>query len=304
MEGAAPHRSDLGSVVVGVDGSSTALTAALWAVAEAARRNRTLHIFYAADTADGVFYLSAKIVERVHVEGRDLLEVTAAAVSERFPTLHVTTEYSRRDPVSGLHRLAAKYGTTVVGHRGRGGFESLLLGSVGLRVAAGATTAPVIVVRGGEDPAESGVVLAAVRDEYDLECARRAAREAELRKATLRLLTVWNVLQYAGTVVTMLDDVNEFAGRHVRSLKSVADRVHDEFPALTVNADAEKSVSVASALVEASRHADLLVMGGRRSPGYFGPTLGRTTHSLLHHSHCPVELIPRHDDQQGSDASA
>lgn len=72
---------------------------------------------------------------------------------------------------------------------------------------------------------------------------------------------------------------------------------------MTVNTDAEKSVSVASVLVEASRHADLLVMGGRRSPGYFGPTLGRTAHSLLHHSHCPVELIPRHDEEQGSDAS-
>ncbi|MGW2582292.1 universal stress protein [Streptomyces virginiae] len=302
MEGSTQHRPDLGSVVVGVDGSSTALTAAFWAAAEASRRNSTLHIFYAADTADGIFYLSAQIIEGIHVEGRDLLEVTAAAVSERFPTLHVTTEYSRRNPVSGLHRVGAKYGTTVVGHRGLGGFESLRLGSVGLRVAAGART-PVIVVRGGGDLAESGVVLAAVRDECDLECARRAASEAELRKATLRLLTVWNILQYAGTVVTMLDGVDEFAGRHVRSLKSVADRVREEFPALTVHTDAEKSVSVASVLVEASRHADLLVMGGRRSPGYFGPTLGRTTHSLLHHSHCPVELIPRHDEEQGSDAS-
>ncbi|MFD4865122.1 universal stress protein [Streptomyces sp. NPDC058412] len=159
------------------------------------------------------------------------------------------------------------------------------------------------MVRGGENLAESGVVLAAVRDEYDLDCARPAAREAELREATLRLLTVWNVLQYAGTVVTMLDDVDEFAGRHVRSLESVADRVREEFPALTVHTDAEKSVSVASVLVEASRHAELLVMGGRRSPGYFGPTLGRTTHSLLHHSHCPVELIPRHGEEQRSVAS-
>ncbi|MCX4776602.1 universal stress protein [Streptomyces sp. NBC_01264] len=302
MEGSTQHRPDLGSVVVGVDGSSTALTAAFWAAAEASRRSSTLHIFYAGDTADRIFYLSAQIIERVHAEGRDLLEVTAAAVSERFPGLHVTTEYSRRDPVFGLHRVGAKYGTTVVGHRGLGGFEALRLGSVGLRVVAAATT-PVIVVRGGEDLAESGVVLAAVRDEYDLESARRAAREAELRKATLRLLTVWNILQYAGTAVTMLDDVDELAGRHVRSLKSVADRVREEFPAVTVNTVAEKSVSVASVLVEASRHADLFVMGGRRSPGYFGPTLGRTTHSLLHHSHCPVELIPRRDEEQGSDAS-
>lgn len=302
MEGATQKRPDLGSVVVGVDGSETARRAALWAAAEAARRNSPLRIFYAADTADRIFYLSAETTERVHVAGRDLLEATARAVSERFPALGVTTEYSRRDPVSGLHRVAAKHGTTVVGHRGLGGFDSLLLGSVGLGVAAGATT-PVIVVRGGGEHDQNAVVLAAVRDEYDLECAQHAAREAELRKATLRLLTVWNILQYAGSVVTMLDDVDEFAGRHFRSLESVAARVREEFPTLTVDADAEKSVSVASVLVEASGHAALLVMGGRRSPGCFGPTLGRVTHSLLHHAHCPVELIPRHDEEQGSDAS-
>ncbi|MER6102951.1 universal stress protein [Streptomyces sp. NPDC001832] len=78
-----------------------------------------------------------------------------------------------------------------------------------------------------------------------------------------------------------------------------ADRIRDEFPALTVQAHAEKSLTVAGVLVEASRHADLLVMGGRRSPGCIGPALGRATHSLLHHAHCPVQLIPR----QGSGGS-
>ncbi|WP_392893036.1 universal stress protein [Streptomyces sp. LN699] len=81
MEGSAQQGPDLGSVVVGVDGSSTALTAAFWAAAEASRRNSSLHIFYAGDTADRISYLSAEIIERVHAEGRDLLEVTAAAVS-------------------------------------------------------------------------------------------------------------------------------------------------------------------------------------------------------------------------------
>ncbi|MFD9822951.1 universal stress protein [Streptomyces violascens] len=57
--------------------------------------------------------------------------------------------------------------------------------------------------------------------------------------------------------------------------------------------DAEKSMPVAAVLVEVSRYADLLVMGGRRSPGYIGPPLGRATHSLIHHAHCPVELVPR-----------
>ncbi|WP_328924014.1 universal stress protein [Streptomyces sp. NBC_00190] len=292
---------ELGTVVVGVDGSKPARRAALWAAAEAARRERPLHIVHAADTDGRALYASAETIERVRGAGRELLDDTAAAVAQLHPGLHVTTELGRGAPVPSLHRSAAPHGTIVVGNRGLGGFNSLMLGSVGLKVAAGAKT-PVIVVRGTGDEAEAetGVVLAAVRDEHDLGCVRYAAREAEIRKAQLRLLHVWNVLESAGTVVTMLDDVDAIAGEHVRRLTAVSEQIRDEFPDLTVEAEADKSVSVSGALVDASHHADLLVMGGRRSPGTMGPTLGWHTHSLLHHAHCPVQLIPRQADQQGS----
>ncbi|MFG3344184.1 hypothetical protein ACGF1Z_03855 [Streptomyces sp. NPDC048018] len=46
--------------------------------------------------------------------------------------------------------------------------------------------------------------------------------------------------------------------------------------------------------------ADPVVVGGRRAPGYLGPTIGRTTLSLLQHAHCPVELIPRQGPGHGS----
>ncbi|MEU4732920.1 universal stress protein [Streptomyces sp. NPDC023588] len=284
--------SGLGSVIVGVDGSQSARQAALWAAAEAVRRERPLHIVYAADTDGRALYLSAPTVERIHRAGRALLDDTAAALAQRHPDLSVTTELSRGAPVASLHRCAGRRGTIVVGNRGLGGFNSLMLGSVGLKTVMGAQT-PVVVVRGVDDGVETGVVLAAVRDEHDLAVARHAAREAAVRGASLRMLHVWHVLQSVGSVVSMLDDVEEIAAEHARRLNAVADRIREEFPALSVRADAEKSVSVAGVLVEASRDADLLVMGGRRSSAAVGPTLGRATHSLLHHSHGPVELLPR-----------
>ncbi|WP_329096286.1 universal stress protein [Streptomyces sp. NBC_01439] len=291
--------SELGSVVVGVDGSEPARQAALWAAGEAERRGRPLHIVYGADTDGRALYASVETIERVRVAGRELLDEIAAAVKKQHPGLVATTEFGRGDPVASLHRAAGRRGTIVVGNRGLGGFNSLLLGSVGLKVAAGAKT-PVIIVRGTESGAESGTVLAGVRDERDLDCVRYAAREAELRKAELRLLQVWNVLQSVGDVMTMMDDIKEIADEYVRHLTALTERIRREFPDLTVRADAEKSASVAGVLVEASRHADLLVMGGRRASAYLGPTLGRHTHSLVHHSHCPVLLIPRHPDEHGS----
>ncbi|MFE5051262.1 universal stress protein [Streptomyces sp. NPDC056637] len=108
---------------------------------------------------------------------------------------------------------------------------------------------------------------------------------------------MWNVLQSVGSVVTMLEDIEDIAGEHERSLTAVAEQVRHEFPDLNVEADAAKSMSVPAVLVEASRHADLLVMGGRRSPGFIGSTLGRATHSLVHHAECPVLLLPRNDTE-------
>ncbi|MFD5619106.1 universal stress protein [Streptomyces yangpuensis] len=292
---------DTSTVVVGVDGSRPARVAALWAAEEAVRRDRPLRIVHGADTDGRALYLSAEIIERVRVKGRELLDDTAKAVSAEYPGLAVTTEFSRADAVTSLHRAAGLHGTIVVGNRGLGGFDSLMLGSVGMDVAAAAMT-PVIVVRGTDGVEETGTVLAAVRDERDLLYARYAAREAELRKASLRLLHVWNVLESVGEVVTMLDDVDAIAGGRAEALRAVTDRVREECPDLEVRADAEKSISVAGVLVEASRHADLLVMGGRRVPGPLGiaPDLGRATHGLLHHAHCPVLLVPRTGSDFGS----
>ncbi|MEV8523912.1 universal stress protein [Streptomyces sp. NPDC052000] len=283
-----------GPVVVGVDGSDHAFAAALWAADEAVRLARSLHLVHATDTDGREAFIMENEVRRFCAEGRELLDDTAAAVSERCPGLAVTTQLSRRGPVPTLHDAASDDGIIVVGNRGLGGFNSLLLGSVGLKVAAGARTA-VIVVRGATETAGAGPVLVGVRDEHDLVCARHAAREAAARKSELRILHIGNVLHPVGDVAAMLDDVNEPAPGRMGSVVVVADLIREEFPDLSLRVDAESSPSVAAVLVEASNHADLLVMGGKRSPGHIGPNLGRATHSLIHHAHCPVELIPRRD---------
>jgi nucleotide-binding universal stress UspA family protein len=46
-------------------------------------------------------------------------------------------------------------------------------------------------------------------------------------------------------------------------------------------------------LVEASATADLLVVGARRRHGQFGLQLGRVAHAALHHSACPVAVVPQ-----------
>ncbi len=46
-------------------------------------------------------------------------------------------------------------------------------------------------------------------------------------------------------------------------------------------------------LLDASADADLIVVGAPRRHGHFGVQLGRVAHALLHHSQCPVAVIPQ-----------
>ncbi|NED12344.1 universal stress protein, partial [Streptomyces sp. SID9124] len=147
MNSAMSTRYESGAVAVGVDGSASGREALIWAAAEADRRARPLRIVHAADTEARASHTDAEAVRAVREAGRALLDESARAVHDRFPDLAVSTELSRREPVTALLAATGERGTAVLGNRGLGGFAALLLGSVGLGVAARADV-PVVVVRG------------------------------------------------------------------------------------------------------------------------------------------------------------
>ncbi|MFJ3099725.1 universal stress protein [Streptomyces hydrogenans] len=296
---AAPRLRHPGSVVAGVDGSEAALSAALWAAEEAFLRRSALFLVHATDTDALARYLFQAEIDESRRTGREVLDRAAEAVSAHHPEVTVVKELSDRPPSEALRRAAALSGTIVIGHRGRGGFASLLLGSVGLRTAAIAST-PVVVVRGRSGTEHPGVVLAGIRDDHDLGCARAAAHEALLRRQPLRLLHVWRTARPRGERTAPRERPCHQAADHVRVQSRTTGLLREEFPDLKIETEGVKNPSVPAALVEASRDVDLLVVGGRRAPGYLGPTLGRTTLALLQHAHCPVELVPRHGPGHGS----
>ncbi|MGO4635788.1 universal stress protein [Streptomyces sp. 2RAF24] len=293
----ASERFGFGRVVVGVDGSASSRTAVRWAAAEAVLRGSGLCLVHATDTDAAPGPLSREETARRRRAGLDLLATAAETVAARHAALAVGTRLGTGPPAVVLRTAAGPRGTIGVGHGGAGGLSSLRLGSVAFAVASDAAT-PVVVVRGAADPAEEGAVLAGVRDADDLDCAREAAREARLRKAPLRLLHVWAMASHVGVRAGLSGGTRETARAHVRAENEIAERLREEFPELTLLADGEKSHSVPDALVDASRDADLLVVGGPRAPGH----LGRTSLALLQHAHCPVELIPRRGPGPGNAA--
>jgi nucleotide-binding universal stress UspA family protein len=139
------------TIVVGVDGSETADAALEFAVAEAALRGATLRIVSAWDIpaaayGGGYLDLDEGIVLAIRDEAQKVADAAAATAAGSQPSLRCDVRVIEGQAAAALLDQAADASLLVVGNRGRGGFASLLLGSVSQQVVQHATC-PVVIVR-------------------------------------------------------------------------------------------------------------------------------------------------------------
>jgi nucleotide-binding universal stress UspA family protein len=143
------------TVVVGVDGSPGSTEAVEWAAQQAVDLAARLHVVGAWKApivvADSVSSTLNLLNEGVEVYAADARKAVASAVRRseaRFPSLDVSGDVVQGDASVVLIEAAiqADPAVLVVGTRGRGGFTSLLLGSVAHQCLHHAKT-PVVVVR-------------------------------------------------------------------------------------------------------------------------------------------------------------
>ncbi|MGW5643022.1 universal stress protein [Saccharopolyspora sp. NPDC003752] len=143
------HR-DSGAVVVGVDNSPHGGAALRYGFDAASRYGSEL---VAVQVWQDIEY--APVVPRMEYELADLRDEALRGVAEQlagwtesYPDVPVRKVAQRGHPVAELAAAAEDARLLVVGHRGRGGFTGLLLGSVAAGVLHHASC-PVAVVRGG-----------------------------------------------------------------------------------------------------------------------------------------------------------
>jgi len=266
-------------IVVGVDGSSGAAAALDWAAIEAGRRNAPLLLVHASRLLEPGSMLDEGALDRLRRERLQLLEATRDGILEDLPGLKVELRLEADDPARVLVELSRGALMTVVGTRGAGGFERLLLGSVGLHVAAHGHCPVVVVPRGGEREHGERIVLGVDERHEQSEAISWAFAEAELRGAPLVALHAVGGFGAPGQRI----------GEQMELAEALAGQKCDH-PDLEVEYSLAET-SPARALVEASEGAALLVVGARRRRLGFGMVLGRVNHTVLHHSACPVVVV-------------
>ncbi|WP_190812897.1 universal stress protein [Saccharopolyspora pogona] len=263
-------------VVVGVDGSDSSITAAVWAAAEADRRRAPLHVVITNDDPARADY-AEKAVQKA-----------AAECSANRPNLAVNAEVATGHPVEVLLRQSAKAQLVVLGARGHCGFTDALLGGVSVGVATHASC-PVVIVRKGV-PTTVGPVVAGVDDSTCSQEALRFAFAAAERLGTdLVVMEVWHEEGLLAVPLTPAD--REQVERGIKqSLGKQTAALREEYPKVTVREVAQRGHPVA-VLTDAARDACLLVVGHRGGGGFDGLFLGSVAAGVLHHAQCPVAVV-------------
>ncbi|MGA2474403.1 MAG: universal stress protein [Acidimicrobiales bacterium] len=132
-------------IVVGVDGSPPSERALDWAVAEAQRTGAALHLVSAWMFPMALGYAFTTTVHEVQQSARDVIDRAVAHVGEVAGDVTVTGETSEQLPGPALIAAAKGADLLVVGSRGLGGFEGLLIGSVSQYCTRHATCSVVVV---------------------------------------------------------------------------------------------------------------------------------------------------------------
>jgi nucleotide-binding universal stress UspA family protein len=284
-------------LVVGVDGSEPSLRAVDWAADEAALRGVPLRLVYASlwERYEGAALATGLGRSSEQVLADTIVEAAAKRAHRREADVKISTEVLPEEPVPALLREGRIASALVLGSRGRGGIAELLLGSVSLAVAARADC-PVIVLRGSHDNRADSVmrgrVVLGVGEEPENSAAVCFAfQEAAQRRVPLEAVRAWRCPGYETT------DHPLMAGEPAR--------LHEERAVQTLDAalrDAPEGVELhrrtaegpaRKVLLDASADAGLLVVGAQRRHGHFGLQLGRVAHAVLHHSACPVAVVPQ-----------
>jgi len=281
------------TVVVGVDGSESALEAVRWAAREAVRRRATLRLVNACDWPRGTLVGDPGLGHRYHSVLVDAArsQVAAAATVAREAAADVVAEEQVviGFPIPVLRSEARRAELVVLGSRGLGGVTGLLVGSVAVALAAHADC-PVVVVRDAMPDHDPRPVVVGVDGTPLSESAVAFAFDAAAaRRVPLIAVHAWSDLLVDPTMAPLLDwdaiaaDESEVLAERLAGWAT-------KYPDVPVERVIRRD-RPAHALLEQAGNAQLVVVGSRGRGALSGLMLGSVGHALLHRAGCPVAIV-------------
>lgn len=280
--------ADASTTVVAVDGSDKDTAALLWAATDAARNGSDLVVVTVVD--DGLLVSPHASLAFWKPYAESILDDAATAVGHLLPDGRLHRLVLAGDPAAEISRRFPQVRAVVVGRRGLGSFERVLVGSTSLGVVA-RSQAPVVVVPDDWDPGHDGrrPLVVGVDPEGDEE----------------RMLAL--AFARAERLGVALVSVHALGGPRFRDLPGGTEALlpghgHDAFDVLMDKwAAAEPAAqlcrvkaegSAATAILTAAVEAQLVVVGRGSRRVLPGVVLGSTLRALLHYADCPVAVVP------------
>lgn len=281
-------------IVVGTDGSGWSTTAVRWAAREAHRRDMPLRIVVAYDWQWQAARYGGAQELRNQAEARAEATVNTAVLQARgvAPELAVHPVTTVGEPTPALLDAAKDAALLVVGNRGHGGFGSLMLGSVGQRVATHASC-PVVVVRGERQAVDGPIVVGADGSPSSNDAVGVAFQLAAERGCPLIAIRAYEPPSppWGVNAQPIVYDTAERNALEHKSLTESLSPWREKFPEVQVE-ELVAHGAAARVLVGVSHTAQLVVVGTRGHGSFTGTLLGSVGLQLLHHADCPV-LINR-----------
>ncbi|MFR9749649.1 universal stress protein [Nocardia sp. 004] len=276
-------------VLVGIDGSQSALAAVRWAAIEAAHHHAPLHVVYAiGDPLDfGPDTPIPQWEQDYQQEGLDALEVarkTAVAASASIEELDITTDLVQAPPIPTLRDRSEAARLLVIGTRGLGFLGRGLLGSVSTALARHADC-PVAVIPDNTAPADHGagpVVVGVDGSERSAQAIEIAFEYAAQHGAELVAVHTWSEFFRYDARATMQEKGEELLSQSLAGYG-------ETYPEVSVQRIVVEG-NPAKRLLDAGEHAQLIVVGSHGRGGFAGMTLGSVSQAVLHAAQVPVVI--------------
>lgn len=285
-----------GSILVGIDGSADSDIALAWAAEQARLEHRPLVTLYAADGAaafsrvwtDGVAIDHAQLMRDVEAQGHRLVEKVVERAQELAPGVEVRSLVTLSDARRALLEAAEYASLLVLGSRGRGPVEALLMGSVSTATSRHASC-PVVVLRPGAENHLGGIVVG-----LDGRASSRPVLDFAFSEASLRgkPLTVLHTRPDQIAMAYGLH-VNADTGEVEEASRALAEAVAgygEKFPEVEVTRTL-RGEEVDRALLTADAEASLIVVG-RRAGGLLASIHTGAAIAVLEHAATAVAIVP------------